>query len=409
MDVTHIVLDELNAHGTVVDLPDSVAQALEATELVEVRPEPAGCWRLLPRDHVGVVRFEHVQVAVRPKDKVGLCHVLFYLGYAVDPGFRAESVVGSPDDDLWPALGHSLAQAAEQALRRGVLQGYRTIDEALNTVRGRVRFGDQLQRRPGLLVPIEITHDQFDVDITENRILLAAMTTMLGVPRLDDAVRRRLIHLCGRLAGVSRLQPGDRVPPWQPTRLDGRYHVALRLAELILGHASVIAGPGRQRMAAFVVNMWKVYEDFVTTALMEAMHDEPGSPRAQLPAYLAGDGDWIAGEVPMRIDLVHFDENGRPRAVLDAKYKAASLSGRYANADHYQMLAYCTALRVRRAWLIYAGGSGTRTRRIKNADIEIIEWPLDLTRPPVHVLSQVKSLAKDVATHLEAQPADGLP
>ena len=47
--------------------------------------------------------------------------------------------------------------------------------------------------------------------------------------------------------------------------------------------------------------------------------------------------------IPMYVDIVH-TVNRRPRLVFDAKYKAESPSGRYPNADHYQMLAYCTAL-----------------------------------------------------------------
>ena len=46
----------------------------------------------------------------------------------------------------------------------------------------------------------------------------------------------------------------------------------------------------------------------------------------------------------------------RPRAVIDAKYKAEKPAG-YPNADLYQMLAYCTALRLSDGHLVYAKGS----------------------------------------------------
>ena len=147
-------------------------------------------------------------------------------------------------------------------------------------------------------------------------------------------------------------------------------------------------------MAAFVVTMWKVYEDFVTTALIEALRGAPGRLRPQLPAYLAGEGDWTVGEIPMSVDLVHCDVRGRPRVVLDAKYKAPAPSGSFANADHYQMLAYCTALAVPRAWLVYAGGQGQRVRVVKNSGVEIVEWPLDLSRSPRDVLAQIDDLAR---------------
>lgn len=83
-----------------------------------------------------------------------------------------------------------------------------------------------------------------------------------------------------------------------------------------------------------------------------------------------------------------------PRIVADAKYKLESGRGRYPNTDHYQMLAYCTALRVPVAWLVYASGAhGPVTRRVRNAGIEIVEYLLQLDVTPSALLTQVADLA----------------
>lgn len=141
--------------------------------------------------------------------------------------------------------------------------------------------------------------------------------------------------------------------------------------------------------------MWKLFEDFVTVALMEALRDHRGRSHRQLAAYLAADGDWRTGSIGMNVDIVHTDARGNPRVVFDAKYKASTADERYANADHYQMLAYCTALQVPRAWLVYAAGSGqSQVRRIKNTKIEIVEYPLDLAQPPRLVLDQIGKLVE---------------
>ena len=95
----------------------------------------------------------------------------------------------------------------------------------------------------------------------------------------------------------------------------------------------------------------------------------------------------------MAVDLVH-SIAGVPRLIFDAKYKVASTGDRYPNADHYQMLAYCKALDVRRAWLVYAqGGAGPVERLIRNTDISIVEYPLDLRARPRELLAQVDLLA----------------
>jgi 5-methylcytosine-specific restriction enzyme subunit McrC len=178
------------------------------------------------------------------------------------------------------------------------------------------------------------------------------------------------------------------------------YQPALRLAEIILRHGAAKPSAGGVEVAAFVVTMWKVFEDFVTVALAEALAQMPGRVDPQLPARLAGPGDYTTGDIPMNVDVVYRDGGGRPRVVFDAKYKVASPTGQYANADHYQMLAYCTALEVPLAWLVYAGGGGLRkVFKVKHTGIEIVQCPLDLSKHPNEVLHQVATIA-----HLAASP-----
>jgi 5-methylcytosine-specific restriction enzyme subunit McrC len=384
-----VVLGELDREGRVVQITDAHARALAATGLVEVRAEREG-WRLLPRDQVGSVRIGELQVDVRPKDKVQLTRLLFLLGYARHPGFRPEDVQAIADEDLWPALAETLSRLTRTALGPGVLQGYRTVDESLRTVRGRIRIGDQVTRRPGQMIPIEVTHDEFTTDIAENRILRTALRRMLTVPHLRSAARASLGHFDGQLAGVSVLPPGTRLPSWRPSRLNQRDAPALRLAEIVLRNASAEAGPGDLTMAAFVVNMATVYEDFVGTALREALARFPGGTHVQYKSHL--DVPDHESRLTMYADVVHV-VCGEPRIVFDAKYKAADPRGSYPNADHYQMLAYCTALQVPTAWLGYAGGGPPRRRRIVNTDITVVEYPLDLSANPRELLAQIDLLA----------------
>ena len=80
--------------------------------------------------------------------------------------------------------------------------------------------------------------------------------------------------------------------------------------------------------------------------------------------------------------------------VYNAKYRAAADPGASLTADHFQMLAHCTALAVPTAWLVYAGAGEMKLRRILNTDIDIVEFPLDLSRPPSEILAAVRELAR---------------
>jgi 5-methylcytosine-specific restriction enzyme subunit McrC len=389
-----IVLDELQNSADPVELDSEVAATLRDTGLVTVLPAHGGLWMILPAGTVGAVQVGNLLVEVKPKQKVGLSRLLFLLGYAANPGFRPEDVAGIEDTDLFAALGESLARQGLRALERGPLNGYIHVEEALRTVRGRIRVGDQMTRRPGMLLPLEVAYDDFTVDIPENRILRAAIRLMMQVPRLSDDVRWRLAHLDSKLDGVSELRFGAPLPSWSESRLNERYVPALRLAEIILRHMSAEAGLGQHSVASFVVNMAKVFEDFVTTSLREALDGFPGETSGQYETFLDEAEVGHPGDrVRMSVDIVH-SVRGVPAMVFDAKYKAASAAGAYPNADHYQMLAYCTALTVPRAWLIYAGPGRTRTRRISNSSVSIVEFPLDISQAPAALLARVNALAE---------------
>lgn len=394
-----VVLDELEKEGVVRCLSADEAAALLGSGLVTVRPEGLDRWRILPAGKVGASRIGDKQVEVQPKGKVGVANLIFMLGYATSPGFQPEDVWGIVDEDLWPALAESLARQGERALGHGVLQGYQTVDESLRTVRGRIRINDHLKVRPGQLLPLEVSYDEFTVDTAENRILRSGLRRMLAVPRLRDDVRRRLLHLDVKLEGAQVMRPGERPPRWVPSRLNQRYQPALRLAEIVLRNVSATPGPGGVVVASFVVDMAKVFEDFLTTALKGALAKLPGRAEPQYQADLdepmLGKG---RGAIRMAVDLVHLDGTGRPRVVYDAKYKAASAKGEYPNADHYQMLAYCTALQVPIAWLVYAQGVGeVRARRIRYTGVTVMEYPMDLSASPVEMLGQIERLAQQSA------------
>ena len=100
-------------------------------------------------------------------------------------------------------------------------------------MRGRIREADQIKRRFGRLIPLEVRYDDFTVDIAENQLLLAAAQRLLRMPGLTRRTRHSLQRLRLQLADVTPPTAGVR-PSWQPSRLNARYVPALYVAEMIL-------------------------------------------------------------------------------------------------------------------------------------------------------------------------------
>jgi 5-methylcytosine-specific restriction enzyme subunit McrC len=173
----------------------------------------------------------------------------------------------------------------------------------------------------------------------------------------------------------------DGVPGWQPTRLNARYHTALRVAELALRETSVEEGPGEVTVNGFLLDMPKLFEDFVTMALREVLVAVYGGHvDDQDPHYLDE-----AGQVLLLPDIV-WKLRGTPLAVVDAEYKVEKPTG-YPNADLYQLLAYCTALGLQVGHLVHAKGSAEPAHHVvRRSGIQIICHAIELEAEPATLL-----------------------
>jgi 5-methylcytosine-specific restriction enzyme subunit McrC len=346
-----------------------------------------GRWLVGPAGQVGAARIGDVTIRVTPK--VPISRLLFLLGYSLHgAAWQVDTVPVAEDADLVPAVAQALWRQVSRAVRQGLLPGYVAIEESSPVLRGRLLEGAQLSRHHGLPLPLEIRHDEFTVDIPENQILRTAMERMLRVPRVDSESLMMLRRLLRDFADVSPISRGDPVPSWQPSRLNVRYQVALRLAELVLRATSVEHAVGTVAVNGFLLDMPRLFEDFVTVALREAL--EPaygGRVVAQSRHYLD-----VAGRVVLKPDIV-WHARGSVVAVVDAKYKAEKFGG-YPNADLYQLLAYCTVLGLPVGHLVYAAGNEAPAHHVvRESGVEVICHALDLSQPSDSLLAQVNDLA----------------
>jgi len=360
--------------------------ALSGVVTASDSPHNPGLWTIKARGKVGVARVGDMEVWIAPK--LPIARLLFLVGYANGRkplGWRDEDVVAlDTAEGLVPVVARFLCHQAEQALRQGPLKGYRTVEESSPVLRGRLREADQLRRHHGRAIPMEIRYDDFTIDMPENQILLAAITRMVGVPRVRDEHRNRLAALRATLAGVTTPERAGSLPHWHPNRLNQRYHAVLRLAEVIWQATSPEHGVGSLLASGFLFNLAKIFEDFLVGALSEELQARHGGAPRRKPCYLDQ-----ARAVRMEPDLV-WQRNDRPLAVIDAKYKMET-----PQADLYQLLAYCTALRLPRGLLVYAQGN-TKRHVVRYSGVEIVCRALDLMQPPATLLAQIGDIADEL-------------
>ena len=355
-------------------------------------PTGEGSYDLIPSSTVGAVEVGDLSVVIEPK--IGISQMISLACYAIGKVKFQDTDVDLPEQTALPdALALALSAAARRAFGRGLLHGYLMQEEALQTVRGRIRFDDQIRRRFGIPLPVEVRYDEFTDDIKENRLVKAAVARLGRLRLRSRKARTGLGWAWAMLDNVSLVdyRPKD-VPEVKFDRLNEHYRSVLVLARLILRHGAFESGRGEVRAQGFLMDMNVVFQEFVTVALREALG---------VSDRVFGE-DWICpldvkGGIKLKPDLV-WKEGTSYRFVGDAKYKRIK-DERIPNADLYQMLAYVMASGLSGGMLIYAkeeGEADGMIYRVRNSSEEMKELhvvALDLEGDLSAILGRVGEVA----------------
>ncbi|MGH2351266.1 MAG: McrC family protein [Chloroflexota bacterium] len=348
---------------------------------------------LTPGSWVGAINLGTLAIEIRPK--LPIDQVFFLLAYVLDPRSWQETPFHFDQaPSLLAAVIPAFAGHVRRAIRRGLLQSYRTEEAALPAVRGRLRFDAQVRERFGLFPPAEVRYDEFTADVEENRLIKAAIARLSRLRLPPGVVTISLRRLAPAFDGV-RLLPYNAVhlPAIRYTQQNAHYRPAVELARLVLRSCAFELRHGEVEAAAFLVDMNQVFEEFVVVALREALGlSEHVFPQGAAGKPLLLD---LHGAVQLRPDLSWWDGTSCT-FVGDVKYKRTSAAG-VEHPDLYQLLAYTIATGLPGGLLVYAGGEAEPvSHRVVRAGKELQITALDLAGSPAEILGQIATVAQRV-------------
>jgi 5-methylcytosine-specific restriction enzyme subunit McrC len=332
-------------------------------------------WRggvaLKATSYVGTIVAPGLEIRIAPK--CGTRNVIAMLGWAHRLAkLRPDLVEQEHVDDLREFLVAILIGHVEDLTRRGMRRGYVERLDDLRVLRGRLQIEKHLRRPPSARLVLPCRFEDYTADLPHNQAIRYTLHRIgaVGRPNLDGRLRR----LRAVFSVVShRPFRGADFETFVYDRLTAHYAPIHGLCRLILEALGAEDDRGAHPMGSFLVKMDSLFERF-TAAWLAARITPPWSVATQDRTPLD-----LTAHVTMRPDLVLY-HRGRARLVADTKYKLAA--GDPNRSDLYQALAYCRALRVRRAVLLYPDLSGPVTSLVtRDRENELHIDGVDLRAP----------------------------
>ncbi len=344
---------------------DDVAFLLEAHRAhVEVAPTGRrGSYRLTPKGHVGTIVAPRCRLVIAPK--VPLRNLLYLLDPDHSPPDEADDSSVTGADGALDFLAGLLARLLAERAAAGLHRGYAERSDRLPFLHGSLDVAEQLRATDARKDRLACRYDEFTADLPCNQVPRTIGERVLRCPLLGRPIRAVLEQALQAFAAVRPISLGpDAFAAAEPDRQTAAYRPLIDLCRLLAqGFPSGLDGRSLD-CPAFLLNMERVFERYVTGAVVRRFATHPGVEVRTQVLYDASRGQ----KLPLRPDVT-VERGGRPMLVIDAKWKVGTASGP-APADLYQVLAYCTGLGVRHAILVYPGRRNSRRQyRLRHAPV----------------------------------------
>ena len=335
----------------------------------------SGAYVLNPRQHVGIATLPSGR-ALECRPKVPARNLFLMLAAAfdlADPFLDAPADLGRIEEIL-AFVASRFASLVEERLDRGPYRAYIEEEENLAVVRGRIVMAEDIRRNSILRQRIYCRYADYSWDVPENQVVRQVVRLLAGwrlLPQLSQRFRRIDALMEEVTPGRYTAAAIDR---FVYHRLNEDYRPIHRLCRLFLETASPGDGTGPVAFDAFLLDMNRLFEAYVTSVVRDRLHSGL-SMTAQETIHLDRDE-----AVEMQPDII-VRRHGRAALVADCKYKRIAPSWHHL-PDVYQMLTYCTALDTRNGLLIYPRHLApvSSRLRIRNNDLTIHEISIDLER-----------------------------
>lgn len=300
----------------------------------------------------GIIQLEKVRIHFSTKVRANLFYMLSFLKsedeFLFDPEISIQIKEGTNFFDI---IGRLFLNELEDIIERGLLKKYITKHENINFLKGKLSIKDQIYNHINNNPKFSCIYGDLTLNNLENQIILRALNLLIPMIRYNDGLTADLSrheYILRDFIELVDISPND-CHKVHFNRLNDYYSAIIQFSKLILEENFIRSiYKGASRGFNFIVNMNKVYEDFVTQMVKEVIERDFKNFEVSIQSKFYGlvkEKEIIT--VP-DIILKRKDEETYP-LIIDAKYKKGDK-----NSDYYQIIAYSLAIpSVKACCLIY--------------------------------------------------------
>jgi len=302
--------------------------------------------------YAGIIQLSKKRIHFSTKVNTNLFYMLSFLKseeeFLYDPETPIEIREGVNFFDI---IGRFFLKQLNEIIKQGLLRKYVRKRENIRFAKGKILIREQIKKNMVDKSRFFCEYEDLTFDNEENRIALCALHSLISMIRFNEKIRSDLRRLEMALRDFITLVNVD---PHEASlirfnRINQYYEEIISLSKLILEERfirSVYKGPSRG--FNFIVNMNRVYEDFITE-MVEEIISTPEFKDFEIERQSRFDSLVEEKRIVAKPDIVLRRGKAEYPFIIDAKYKKDP-----ANTDYYQIIAYSLALRESKACcLIY--------------------------------------------------------
>lgn len=313
----------------------------------------------------GVIQLEDLRIEFSTKVKTNLFYMLSFLKdedcFRYDPEVVIDLKEGQSFFDI---LGKMFLNELEEISRIGFYKKYVKKEEDVSFLKGKLKVKKQIQNNIHNRLKFFCAYDDLTYDNLENQIILRATTLLVPLIRVNETIRKNLIrysHLLRGSISLIAVRPED-CDKVQYSKLNEHYETAIKFAKIILQYYFIRSTSfGESKGFNFIVNMNRVYEDFITEVVEDLVKNDPTFSGFVLEKQERFSSLVKERKIVTRPDiLLRKIDTDEHVLILDAKYKRQDN-----NADYFQVIAYALALpNTKVCCLVYPSDENLESQRL---------------------------------------------